>query len=70
MASGKVKWWDRRRGYGFIVEDSGQDVFVHYSMIKEPGFKALAPGDSVRFELVEGPRGLKAENVERQQSPG
>ncbi len=65
MSSGTVKWWDRRKGYGFIVEQSGQDVFVHYSVIKGTGFKALMPGEPVEFELIQSPKGLKAQNVER-----
>lgn len=67
MASGKVKWWDRRKGYGFIVEDaSHQDVFVHYTTIQGTGFKSLEPGEPVRFELIHSPKGLKAQHVERQ----
>ncbi len=65
MASGKVKWWDRRKGYGFIIGESGSDVFVHYSTIKGAGYKSLDPGESVQYELIHGPKGLKAENVER-----
>jgi cold shock protein len=67
MASGKVKWWDRRKGYGFIIGESGKDVFVHYSTIKGPGYRSLDPGESVNYELVTSPKGLKAENVVRTQ---
>ena len=65
MASGKVKWWDRRKGYGFIIGDKGGDVFVHYTTIKGDGFKCLEPGEMVRYDLTQGPKGLKAEKVER-----
>lgn len=65
MASGKVKWWDRRRGYGFIVEESGQDVFVHYSVIQGEGYKALEAGEAVEFESIQTLKGLKAQKVER-----
>jgi cold shock protein len=65
MASGKVKWWDRKKGYGFIVGETGQDVFVHYTTIKGGGYRSLEPGEAVCYELVQGPKGLKAENVER-----
>jgi cold shock protein len=65
MASGKVKWWDRRKGYGFIVGDGGKDVFVHYTTIRGNGFRSLEPDEVVNYDLIEGPKGLKAENVER-----
>lgn len=66
MASGTVKWWDRKKGYGFIVGDAGKDVFVHYTTIKGAGYKTLEPGEPVQYDLVQGPKGLKAENVQRQ----
>ncbi len=65
MASGKVKWFDNRKGFGFIAQDSGQDVFVHHSFIVGPGFKTLNEGDPVSFEVVESDKGLKAQNVQR-----
>ncbi len=68
MAKGKVKWFNEQKGFGFIAEDGGQDVFVHYSSIKEQGFKTLAEGDAVEFEVVAGPKGPKAENVVRVQA--
>ena len=68
MAKGKVKWFNDQKGFGFIEQDNGQDVFVHYSSIKEQGFKTLAEGDAVEFEVVAGPKGPKAENVVRAQA--
>ena len=65
MASGKVKWFDNRKGFGFIAQDSGQDVFVHHSSIVGLGFKTLNEGDAVSFEVVESDKGLKAQNVQR-----
>ena len=70
MASGKVKWWDRKKGYGFIVGEEGKDVFVHYTTIRGVGYRSLAPGDAVDYELIQGPKGLKAENVQRQAQVG
>ncbi len=65
MAAGKVKWFDVRKGWGFIAQESGEDVFVHYSNIKGDGFKKLADGDPVEFDIVQGEKGLHAENVMR-----
>ena len=65
MASGKVKWWNNKSGFGFISQESGQDVFVHHSSVMGQGFKVLNPGDEVTFELVSTDKGPKAENVER-----
>ena len=65
MASGKVKWFDNKKGYGFIVHDSGKDVFVHHSSIKGIGFKTLQEGEAVDYELVDSDKGPKALNVER-----
>ncbi|NPV69686.1 MAG: cold-shock protein [Firmicutes bacterium] len=62
---GKVKWFNPEKGYGFIQRDDGPDVFVHYSSIQQEGFKTLNEGDTVEFEVVEGPRGLQAANVSR-----
>jgi CspA family cold shock protein len=63
MENGRVKWFNRTKGYGFIERDEGEDVFVHYSAIQGEGFKTLDEGDSVEFEIVEGPKGLQATNV-------
>ncbi|MFQ5905685.1 MAG: cold-shock protein [bacterium] len=63
MAKGKVKWFNENRGYGFIAQEDGQDVFVHFSAIKGEGFKTLAEGDEVEFDIVESDKGLQAANV-------
>ncbi len=60
---GKVKWFNESKGYGFIQQDNGPDVFVHYSAIKTEGFKTLAEGQRVQFDIVEDEKGLKAANV-------
>ncbi|MHB1418201.1 MAG: cold shock domain-containing protein [Bacillota bacterium] len=60
---GKVKWFNQEKGYGFIEREEGTDVFVHFSAIKEEGFKTLAEGQEVEFDIVEGPRGPQAANV-------
>ena len=65
MASGKVKWFDNRKGFGFIAQDSGKDVFVHHSSILGSGYKTLFEGEVVTFEMVPGDKGLKAQNVQR-----
>jgi CspA family cold shock protein len=65
MASGKVKWFDNKKGYGFITGESGKDVFVHHSSILGQGYKTLEEGEDVDFELVDGEKGLKAQNVHR-----
>ena len=65
MASGKVKWFDNKKGFGFIIEETGQDVFVHHSAILGQGFKTLNEGEVVQFAVVESNKGLKAQNVQR-----
>jgi cold shock protein len=60
---GKVKWFNAEKGYGFIEREGGEDVFVHYSAIQIEGFRTLEEGQSVEFEIVEGPRGPQAANV-------
>lgn len=62
---GKVKWFNETKGYGFIQQEGGPDIFVHYSAIKIDGFKTLAEGDNVSFDIVEGERGPKAANVQK-----
>ena len=65
MASGKVKWFDNKKGFGFIAQHSGQDVFVHHTSIAGGGFKILNEGDEVSFDVVPSDKGLKAQNVQR-----
>ena len=67
MASGKVKWFDNKKGFGFIAQDSGQDVFVHHTSITGSGFKTLNEGEEVNFEVVSSDKGPKAQNVTRVQ---
>jgi CspA family cold shock protein len=62
---GKVKWFDHKKGYGFIEREGGKDVFVHFSAIQSDGFKTLEEGEEVEFEIVEGERGPQASNVYR-----
>lgn len=68
MASGKVKWWDNKKGFGFIAQESGQDVFVHHTAIVGTGFKVLNEGEEVSFDIVASEKGPKAENVHRQRA--
>jgi len=63
MAKGQVKWFDQKKGYGFIAQEDGDDLFVHYSAINRDGFKTLEEGDEVEFEISEGKKGLQATNV-------
>ena len=63
MNNGTVKWFNSEKGYGFITAESGEDVFVHFSAITGEGFKTLDEGQSVTFDIVEGPRGTQAANV-------
>jgi len=65
MASGKVKWFDNKKGFGFIAQDAGQDVFVHHTSILGGGFKTLNEGEMVTFEIINSDKGLKAQNVQR-----
>ena len=65
MAQGQVKWFNDAKGYGFITQEGGEDVFVHYSAIQANGFKSLAEGDRVEFEVTRGPKGLQAANFRK-----
>jgi CspA family cold shock protein len=65
MASGKVKWFDNKKGFGFIAQDTGNDVFVHHTSIMGGGFKTLNEGEMVSFEVMPSDKGLKAQNVQR-----
>ena len=65
MEKGSVKWFNDSKGYGFIAQENGEDVFVHHSAIQGEGFKTLNEGDEVEFEVTQGPKGLQAKNVRR-----
>ncbi len=63
MAKGTVKWFNESKGFGFIEHEDGTDVFVHFSVIQDDGFKTLAEGQAVNLDVVNGPKGLQAANV-------
>ena len=70
MASGRVKWFDNKRGFGFIAQASGKDIFVHHSSIQGPGYKTLLEGELVTFDVVNSDKGPKALNVQRLRPSG
>ncbi|MGI5861168.1 MAG: cold-shock protein [Myxococcales bacterium] len=65
MATGSVKWFNDAKGFGFISQEGGEDVFVHHTAIQTEGFRTLAEGDKVEFDVVRGPKGLQAANVRK-----
>lgn len=69
MASGKVKWFDNKKGFGFIEGEGGKDVFVHHTSISAEGFKTLTEGEIVNYDLIQSDKGMKAQNVQRAPQP-
>ena len=65
MARGTVKWFNEAKGFGFISQAEGEDVFVHFSAIQGDGFKTLAEGETIEFDVTKGPKGLQAANVRK-----
>jgi CspA family cold shock protein len=65
MPTGTVKWFNDKKGFGFISIEGGEDIFVHHTAIQSEGFRTLEEGDNVEFEIVQGDKGSKAENVKR-----
>ena len=69
MADGKVKWFDKKKGYGFIEYSEADDVFVHYTNFADDNLKTLDDGDDVSFDVVKGEKGLRADNVKKKNEP-
>lgn len=65
MTRGTVKWFNESKGFGFLSQEDGEDVFVHFSAIQGDGFKTLAEGEEVEFDVAQGPKGLQASNVRK-----
>ena len=65
MAQGTVKWFNDTKGFGFISQEGGEDVFVHHTVIQMDGFRSLSEGDRVEFDIIKGPKGLQAQNVRK-----
>lgn len=63
MTEGKVKWYDKKKGYGFLLDDSGQDVFVHYTCFSDSSLRSLSEGETVVFDVAPGEKGLRAQNL-------
>ncbi len=68
MAKGTVKWFNDTKGFGFIAQDGGKDIFVHHTAISMDGFRSLTEGDAVEFDIIEGPKGAQAANVVKRAS--
>ena len=70
MPTGKVKWFDEKKGFGFLLQENGQDVFVHFTAIEGEGFKSRQEGEAVQFEVTQGQKGLQAAKVTRVAAAG